>query len=178
MLMEYLDRVGPGFIARRQTTFCDLALDDGGRFRVHFIDKREFHLKTERFSTVRLVDQHPLLVDYTDQWVKLSFRGVPTDPDRTVADIEAAVADASHGWRSARLYLNTCIAPIHLLRSGAGVIWIGPDKYGEKVRALLEACGLSVQRFELSRTPKSCRVALFGGSYVVARDFRLDPIDP
>jgi hypothetical protein len=175
--MERLDRIGPGFIARRQATFCDLDLDDGRCLRVHFIDKLESRLKAERFFTVRLVDQHPLLVEYTDQWVELSFKGVPTDPDRIVAGIEDAVADASHGWRSAHLYLNTSIAPVHLLQTDGGIIWVGPDVHALNVQPVLEAGGLSVQRFNLGRRPKSCKVALFGQSYVVARDFRVDPID-
>ena len=176
-LIPILQNRGSGTITTRQTTFWNLAFDDGRRARLHFLDKVEFVFDTERFKAFQVLDHHPLLADYSAGWVQLSFTGQPHQPEAVAAMIDATVRAASDGWRTASRYLNPFLPVTTLLRSGRGIIWDGPESYGTKVAAVLQGSGVLIQQFPGKRAPIASRVAMLDRSYVIARDFRLEVRD-
>jgi hypothetical protein len=167
---------GAGRIAVRQTTFMELALDDGSGFRLDFEDKREFLWRgadVRHFERGEVLVEHPLLVDYSDPLVWLEFYGRPANPTAIVSGAREVVAARSKGWRTADRYFNPYVPPERLLEFERGIFWGGPALYSHPVADLLEKAGTTVRRRSREGLPGGFKVAVFGRSYVIARNFRI-----
>lgn len=165
----------PGIITNRQTTRWDLQFDKGTKLRVHFEGKMESQFQSSRFENAMVYSQHPLLVEYLEPWVELSFKGIPPDPQAVAAAVEAMVEGMSQGWRASRRYVNAQLPFDDLLRAGGGVLWVGPASYGMAAASILQQAGVWVGKQARTRVAVKPEVLVLDRSYVVANSFRIEP---
>lgn len=162
---------GPGTIVRRQTTYWEARAATGALYRAHFRDKAEATVVAPEYAGVELLSRHPLLVDHTESWQSVYFRGTPLHP-RALADrLGAVVQAASDGWRDLSTYAGRPHDVERFLRAGYGCLMRAPRSVCAVVAAALEDAGISTSILADARAPQALRVLLFGRSYVIANRF-------
>jgi len=163
----------PGHVIRRQTTYCTVETAMREQWRIHFLDKIEFGFTESFFSELALSDNHPLLAQYTEPWLELYFLGTPNKPDVVTSAVEAAVVEATQGWHSFKAYVN----PAAPLSSGYGSLMRAPQTAIRAVEAVLAKSGVKTKTIDCARPSHSYRVLLLDRSFVIAKDFRFEPLE-
>lgn len=165
--------LGAGTIIHRQTTYLDLRAWTGRTCRVHFRDKVEFAFRELDYPSVVLVDNHPLLMDYTQPSCVLYIAGERSERSGVVAQIAQAIHDATQGWRALADYTHHAHAD-SLVRDGYGLFMNGPRHICEVVAGVLEAADLRCSILGRATETSENRVLLLGESYVIAREFAFE----
>ncbi|MGJ3239486.1 MAG: hypothetical protein ACFE0Q_12320 [Anaerolineae bacterium] len=134
-------------------------------------------------NDVRVVDEHPLLYEYTTSPTAVFFRGTVDSPDTVVMDIAQAHATTFYPWRHFPQYLNMEQALSTLFESGGGLLGQMPAPLAERVVTILTHHGLEHKTAEgqpyikqhdnpgLLQTP--LQALLLGESYCVAYGFSI-----
>lgn len=168
-----VDVRGPGTITVRQTTFIEVVLDRGGKYRIHFEDKKEFALTPGAYAAITLEAAHPLLVDYLQPWASLYISAIASDVEAVAKNMESAVAGFSDGWRSLNGYANGSAR--ELLGGGHGLLLHGPVPACELAAQILER---HVPRHTMLQGHAALApdhvVLVLGRSYVVAGAFSFE----
>ena len=157
-------------MVKRQTTFWDL-LGPSKETRIHFIEKQEFAYVEESFVSWRVLEQHPLLIDYEYPWLKIFIRG---KSDATIS-LEAELRDAvaKYSPRPSGVYFNE-LGLDHILESGDGLIFDGPEPIAKNVMSILSKYELNNRSFPSREPMGPMKLLEAGNSYVIARDFRYE----
>lgn len=165
--------LGAGTIIRRQTTYLDLCARTGRSCRVHYRDKVEFAFRELDYPSIVLVDDHPLLMDYTEPGCALYIAGERSERRGIVARIEQVIHDATQGWRALRDYRH--LAAVHdLVRDGYGLFMNGPQPLCQAVAEVLEAADLRCSMLAGAAPRTENRALILGESYVIAREFAFE----
>lgn len=163
----------PGQVIRRQTTYWTVETAMGGRWRIHFLDKVEFGFTLSPYSNITVSDNHPLLAQYTEPWFELYFLGTPNRPDVVTSAVAAAVVGATKDWRRFEEYVN----PAAPLSSGYGSLMRAPQTVIRAVEEVLANSGVKTKTIDCARQTHPYRVLLLDRSFVIAEDFRFEPLD-
>jgi hypothetical protein len=165
--------LGAGTITRRQTTYLDLRARAGPACRVHFRDKVELAIGELDYPSVVLVDDHPLLTDYTEPGCALYIAGEQSERRGVVAQVERVIRDATQGWRALRDYRR--LAEVHdVVRAGHGLFMNGPQPVCQAVAEVLEAADLRCSTLAGAAPRGVYRALILGRSYVIARTFAFE----
>ena len=162
-----------GSIIRRQSTFWEVELPDSDLYRIHFLGKYEFHFLGEEFYGLALHEEHPLLMDYFEEWQDMYFSSAVPHPDPLIEKLSKAVREITDNWRSLERYLNTQLDARSLLQSGNGRLLAGP---GTMVRALvpiIKEYGVTPSILKGRPASGTPRVLMLGSNFVVADTFRV-----
>jgi hypothetical protein len=92
-------------ISIRQTTFWEFTAAHRTS-RVHFHGKSEWHYSQELVPAFNVVEEHPLLLDYSAPWSGLYVSEAASDSATIVASIGGAARTLINDWRPASHYLN------------------------------------------------------------------------
>ncbi|MBX3321036.1 MAG: hypothetical protein KF890_14225 [Nitrospira sp.] len=163
----------PGQVIRRQTTSWTIKTASGERWRIHFLNKVEFGFSESPYSTLTVSDNHPLLAQYSEPWFELYFLGIPNDPEVVTTAMASAVAEATEGWRRFDNYVNRS-AP---LSGGYGSLMRAPQTVIQAVEAVLANTGAKTKTIDCTRPAYSYQVLLLDKSFVIAEDFRFEPLE-
>lgn len=134
-------------------------------------------------NEVKILEDHPLLYEFTTSPTAVFFRGTAENPDAVVMDIAQAHATTFYPWRHFPQYLNMEQALSTLLESGGGLLGQMPAPLAEKVVKVLEHHGLEHKTAEgepyikLHDNPAllqtALKVLLLGGSYFISYGFSI-----
>jgi len=136
-------------------------------------------------SDVRLLDDHPLLWQYTQDPTALFFKGQPQDPAALTLDIAQTHAITFQMWRHFPDYLNVSQPLETLLRSGGGLLGQMPRPFADRLQPVLERHGLETKAVygtaEVKQAPGPLRdqplqVLLIGDSYCIGYAFSFDEV--
>ncbi|HEU5408455.1 MAG TPA: hypothetical protein VFU48_11855, partial [Nitrospira sp.] len=163
----------PGQVIRRQTTYWTVETAMGERWRIHFLDKVEFGFTQSSYSNLTLLDNHPLLTQYTEPWFELYFLGAPTPPDTVTSAVAGAVVEATEGWRRYEDYVN----PAAPLSSGYGLLMRAPQTVIQSAETVLAKNGVKTKKIDCARVGHPYRILLFDKSFVIAEEFRFEPLE-
>src|SRR5690349_5520705 len=95
-----LDENIHGLIIQRQTTFLTLRDTMSGEvYRVDYVGKKEWSLDEEQFNGVQILETHPLLEQYNQEWMTIYLAGSATDPYRMIGRIQETLLDHFKSWR-------------------------------------------------------------------------------
>lgn len=159
-------------ITRRQTTFWDLR-HDGRLERIHFLGKEEFAFVEPGATSLSIVEEHAVLIDYKFAWESIYIAGPVAAPDQFIGHLMQAIEAQVEGWRSAAGYFNTFGAE-RILRKGYGQLCAAPIPIAETCCAILNATGVRFTSLpeRPSRWPRQALIV--GMNYVVAKSFRVE----
>lgn len=99
-------------------------------------------------NDIQLLDEHPLLHEYTTKPTAVFFRGTPQNPESVVMDIAQAHATTFFPWRHFPQYLNTDQPLGSLFESGGGLIGQMPAPLAERVIKILQHHNLEYKTAE------------------------------
>ena len=134
-------------------------------------------------NDIQIVDEHPLLYEYTSKPTAVFFRGTVDNPDSVVMDIAQAHATTFYPWRHFPQYLNMEQSLGALFEAGGGLLGQMPAPLAEKILKVLEHHGLEHKIAEgepyikLHDNPallqSTLKVLLFGSSYFISYGFSI-----
>jgi hypothetical protein len=165
------DFSGSGRVARRQTTYWELQTEASGLIRVHSRHKQEARYTSAEYDRVAIVDEHPLLLAYRQQWASVYVNDAKRCGAGFLGDLSARVSLATGGWRTAEEYL--ALGGNGVLRDGYGLLMCAPEPIAALAADTLQAFGAapSVVLQHVPK-PKPLRALLLGENFVVAEAFR------
>lgn len=167
-----------GRITRRQTTFWEVVLADSGPHRIHFQGKHEFLFHGEEFRGFAVYDDHPLLMDYVEEWRNVYVASAVQNTEPLISRLSQTVAGLTENWRSVHRYLNSGFDTRALLQSGNGLLLAGPRTIADGVSPLLAEYGVVTSILKGRPARGSPRVLIMGSSFVVAESFEVKARPP
>jgi hypothetical protein len=159
-------------ISSRQTTFWDFT-DEHRTSRVHFMGKSEWHYSQGIIPAFSVVDEHPLLLDYTARWSGLYVSTAARDSAMIVASIGGAASALVNGWRPASHYLNGGYAHA-VLEEGFGLLLHAPQPIVEAAKSILEHHEVRYSEVPLHGPREPMRALIAGANWVIADRFRIE----
>jgi hypothetical protein len=181
LLPDLLARCPSAAITFLQATYVELATS-GGMYRVDFIAKAEFRLRKGTEGPLAHFVAHPLLYDHNEPKLTLRLGSKPTDPEALIEALEQCVTQWTHGWRTWRSYtFQQRAVPRSSIRKGQGTLLQSvPLSLAREVLTICHQQGVALHYFEpekdLPPVERSFSVLFIGNNYVVARDFRVQPL--
>jgi hypothetical protein len=163
----------PTLITRRQTTFWDL-LDAERASRVHFKGKKDFRIAEDEVASVQVVSEHPLLLDYKENYVSIYVAGVGGNPSAILVKLQEALLAATSRWRDANTYLNT--ASDAVLTDGYGMLFRGPQSLGNVVMEILSKARVAHTVLPSGGPTVPVQVLVAGENWVIAEEFHFEEL--
>ena len=163
-------------ILRAQTTFWELR-DASGVRRITFVGKEEWHLDWKPADSFAILDEHPLLLDYTEPWSSIFISGTHPSPEVVAEDLRHIIATMLAGWRQPSTYLTKTDAA-RMLHEGYGLLLSAPQSVSAAASSLLGSAGIPHRVLATRWAAGAHRLLLIGSSFVVARDFRVAAASP
>jgi hypothetical protein len=172
------ERGATGHLLQRQTTRLDIECDSLGEtagqgYRIHLRGKRDIQLTSEWFRSFRLLEQHPLLLEYTDPGGTLYLASKIEDTGPLITEMRAATEDIFGGWRPLDYFLNPEVSFEELLSKSYGSLLSGPKPLTDRVLKVAERHRLALTFHPSSRsgTTAAPKVLLMDRSFIIADRF-------
>lgn len=169
ILHDQFRRGATGELTRIQTTFIEIVVEQT-TYRIDFRGKREFSAKAGAFSSLEILELHPLLLDYTEPMASLYFAAAPSNPETLLADLRAAVETIFNGWRDLKRYLNPLPSET-LLGSQGGMLLRGPLSLVRQARLVVEAHRMRPSVMEGKALAVNSQLLLLDSHFVIAEQF-------
>lgn len=187
-LIEYFNSDARGEIVKTQTTYLEIVCLFAPEFalfrkyRIHYCGKREFSIAKGEFTTLLLLDNHPLLLEYTEPFVPVQLISAVSDKQLFRKQLESEINQVFGGWRSVEEYN---FMPLDkFLEEDYGILMEAPKTFAEAVMKAAQRSGVKLalnERYKLDERYKqkgnSPRVLFFDESYIIADDFRVEHLD-
>src|SRR6188508_3071458 len=94
-------------VLRKQTTYVDVAVAvERKSYRINYRGKREFQFVVDRFDTISVHAEHPLLMEYLEPSVPVHLASPVVDKERFRELLEDITNEAFGKWRPLERYLN------------------------------------------------------------------------
>jgi hypothetical protein len=178
-LINHFASGATGEIVKTQTTYLDAVCffqpetDLPQKYRVHYRGKREFSIETVKFSSLQLLNKHPLLLQYTEPIVAVQLVSSVSDKQLFRENLESAIHQVFGTWRSIEEYN---FMPLNeFLKESYGILMEAPKSFAEAAIQEGERSGVELTMLERYEPKGICpQVLLFDESYVIADDFRLE----
>lgn len=134
-------------------------------------------------NNVQILEEHPLLYEYTSKPTALFFRGESQNPDEVTMDLMQAHATTFYPWRHFPQYLNMEQPLLEMVKAGGGLIGQMPAPLAQSMIKVLEHHRLEYKTAEgepyikLHDNPALLQMALqvliFGQSYFISYGFSI-----
>jgi hypothetical protein len=177
LLMAQMDSVPETVQFFVSTTRYDEAaqgLRDQGNYVIRAISVQEHRVSVGLFSSMRVVDDHPLLHQYNATPAGLFFRGQPDNANELVLDLFQAYASTYGPWRQMPTYLNTAKPLVELLQDGGGLLGEMPLPLAERMAKALEHHELETNIIKGKIEDPPMQLMLLDHSYIIAMSFSVD----
>ncbi|WP_144456751.1 hypothetical protein [Niallia taxi] len=168
--------------------FIELAQDEDAiiqKWQVTCDGVQEYNLRYLEFDSIDLLDNHCLLWDYNKQTANLFFQGETTNIKGVIADLFLRHQHLTEGLIPFVQYINTykeghAFGDLEwLLSAKQGLFADGPAELMQVYEEVLNIYGLKTSLLPSDVNPpcSECKIFLFGGSYIIARDFNEVKLD-
>lgn len=159
---------GAGVIAARKSASWTLQLDSGQCVQVRFADLREAHVAERRFTSVELLDVHPVLNRHHENWASIFLASATTKGVAIAQECDEALRAATRGFRS-----SECSLAESLFASGHGLLMEGPESEVHVVKGVLDQNGVEASVVPRQRGHAGMRAVVLERSFVVAGAFQI-----
>ncbi len=170
-----------GVIAEATETWWRLRPARGPEVTVTFVDPLETRFVESGFSNIAVVEEHPVLQQYQEEWAGLYVSGAQAAAGAISECLSAQVEAATGGWRTVSEYAASGVD--QLFTYGIGLLIEAPRRVVEAASLALVEFGVgtdvvpihgSPHRLEGRNNPKP-KALIMGRNFVVARSFRFQP---
>ncbi len=181
-LIKHFESGATGEIVKTQTTYLDAVCSfrsescSPQKFRVHFRGKREFLLGKGGFTRLRLLDKHPLLLDYTEPHIAVQLISTVNEKQLFREELALAADKIFDGWRSVEDYN---FMPLdEFLEGSYGILMVAPKPFAEAVMQAAERSGVKLRVSEEYPSKGNVPLVLLLDEWcVVADDFKVERVD-
>ena len=158
-------------VLRKQTTYFDFAMN-GETYRINYHGKREFQLVQNRFDSISLHAEHPLLMDYLEPSVPVHLASAVDDKTRFRGLLEEAAVKVFEGWRSLDRYLNLPLETF--LEKPYGLLMTAPRTFAELVAGSARSMGVRLFLHEGCTRSDNPKVLIMDSDFVIANEFGVE----
>ncbi len=168
--------MGAGQITSHQPMYWELLPTGAAKYRVYFEDGTETLLDGHTYSRMELIDKHPILEHYAQDWAMLDIGSAPADPVRVASRLTAALEEHTGGWRHFSQYSN---GPAEQLLAGSyGLLMRAPRTYVDLALEILRQEKVRCSAIADQRARLGYRALILNRSYVIARRFGFEVRNP
>jgi hypothetical protein len=167
-------------IIKTQTTYLDIVCSHpedslwGATYRIHFRGKRDFLLEKGIFTSFVLLDEHPLLLEYTEPHKDIYLSSRVPDKQKFISDLEDAARIKFEGWRSLARYVNPQMRLSELLDKSYGLLMSTPISFAEMIMNVAEENNVELNVLSGMMAQGKPQVLLMDRYYVVADSFHAE----
>lgn len=175
-LSQLIDRVkrgSGGVVIRKQTTYVDVAANSE-TFRINYRGKREFHLAGDRFVSISVHAEHPLLMDYLEPMVPVHLASHVDNKEKFRELLEAELSEVFGKWRSLDRYLNLPLE--RFLEKSYGLLMTAPESFARLAVTRAEEIGVQLILHKGYKEKGQPKVILMDDNFVIADEFRAESL--
>ncbi len=164
-----------------QATFLVLKVENQ-LFQFDFWDKKAFKLKKGTFETLYYWDNHPLLMDYNENWLTTYLNSKPEQVDDFINDFKNVIDEMTQGWRQWTHYIEnkhihfTVDTFVNNVKQGHGVLLNAPFSITQKVLTVCAKHHAATKTFGKEFQSDDFKLLLIGNNYVIAKAFRVQNV--
>lgn len=172
----------PAKLEARQATFIIVQVA-GQRFRIDFVQKREFNLLKDAAGVLAHYTAHPLLLNYNDGHRTTYICSPAADPKAVLNDIKSGVIEVVQQWRDWRSYFflvepeDAVSLTFQNLASGSGILSEAPISVTNQIVAACANHNVLLTVFGTSNPTPKYSLLFLDTSYVIAQSFRVRLLD-
>ena len=146
-------------------------------FRFDLVNKKEFDLTKGERSKLEYFENHPLLIDYSENSVTTFINSKPENPDAFIKDLEKSINEITLGWRNWKNYVTednffTFETFKKNVSDGNGKLLHAPFSITENVLKVCDNHRVSAKTFGNELKRENFKLIIIGKSYVIAKDFK------
>ncbi len=166
--IEMANACSGNIVLRKQTTFVDVAVNRD-TYRINYHGKREFLLGIDRFDSISVHTEHPLLMDYLEPNVPVHLASKVDDKSRFREVLEETTTKVFGGWRSYERYLNLPLETF--LEKPYGLLMTAPKTFAEFLANSAGDIGVRLILHKGHRPNGNPKVLIIDADYVIADEF-------
>ncbi len=168
-----------GYISSIESTYMGVSFiyetdhwddhDKRVRFKIDCEGVAESTLNLDAGGSFQILDEHPVLEEYTGDSGSLFFSSKPDNPNEIIGLLYSAHLLYFGEWRKLSKYLNTNVSSVELLNSGNGLLATAPIKV---LKVYKEAVSdyLKVNIVKSHANYSGYRILLVEDTYIVCKN--------
>lgn len=173
---------GGGEVRVAQTTFLELDCNKGegmSRLRIHYKGKQEANVKPTLFERLQFLDEHPLLIQYTEPSETIYLSSRVNDKQKFISLLEEAARKHFNGWRTVYSYVNPGFTQRldEFLDGGFGILMDAPKSFTDRVLSIAELAGVDLHIRSGTAPCSKMQLLLMDEHFVIAEDFTIERIN-
>lgn len=162
-------------IENSQSTFVILKNEEN-IFRFDLLDKREFYIKNGIQAELKYFEDHPLLIDYSENSITVFINSKPEKADEFITEIEKAVNEITLGWRNWKNYMNDGAffkyeTFLKNIKDGNGKLIEAPFSIAQNVLKVCDKYKVSAKAINNQIHRKKYKLIMIDDNYIIAKDF-------
>jgi len=151
---------------------CDQKL-----YRFDIFGKQEFELKKGTIGEFKYFENHPLLINYSENIIVTFINSKPSDSQKFVEDLQNSVNEITKGWRDWKDYITddsfyTFETFLKNVNDGSGKLIAAPFSIIQNVLKVCEKHNVSVKAFDNQLKRENYELITIGQNYVIAKEFK------
>jgi len=163
-------------IENYQSTFLLLEFEQN-LLRFDFINKKEFNLETGEQNKLQYFENHPLLIDYSENLITTFINSKPHNPEIFVKDFENAINEVTLGWRSWKNYVTednffTFETFKKNIAEGSGKLLYAPFSITQNIIGVCKKHNVAITIFDNELKRENFKLIVIGKSYLIAKEFK------
>jgi hypothetical protein len=165
-------------IENYQSTFIVLNVDNQ-MLRFDFIKKVEFNLNKGTTGKLKYFENHPLLIDYNENFIETFINSKPENVDLFIDDIKSAIDSKTLGWRNWKDYFLergffSFENFVKNIKEGSGKLLKAPFSITQNVIKVCDKHNVKTKSFENVLKKNNYILILIENDYVIAKEFKLN----
>ena len=159
-----------------QSTFIVLNVE-GEILRFDFIKKVEFRLNKGTFGKLKYFENHPLLIDYNENFVETFINSKPEKSEKFIEDIKLAIEKQTLGWRNWKDYvIDTNLFKyetfVKNINDGSGKLLKAPFLITQSVIKVCEMHNVKTKSFGSELKTENYKLIAIESDFVIAKEFK------
>lgn len=165
-------------IENYQATFIILNVD-GEIIRFDFIKKVEFRLNKGTTGKLKYFENHPLLIDYNENFVETYINSKPENSEKFIEEIKVTIDKKTLGWRNWKDYFVdgdffTYENFVKNINDGSGRFLKAPFLINQDVIKVCEKYNVKTKSFENELKTENYKLIIIENDFVIAKEFKLN----
>jgi hypothetical protein len=161
-----------------QSTFIVLNVE-GEMLRFDFKKKVEFRLNIGTVGKLQYFQNHPLLIDYNENFVETFINSKPESPEKFIEEIKLAIDEKTLGWRSWKNYivdgsLFKLENFIKNVNDGNGRLLKAPFLISQSVIKVCEKHKVKTNSFGSNLKTEKYKLITIENDFIIAQEFKLN----
>jgi len=161
-----------------QSTFIVLNVD-GELLRFDFKKKVEFRLNKGTVGKLKYFENHPLLIDYNENFVETFINSKPENSEKFTEEIKNAIDEKTLGWRNWKDYVvdGSFFQYENFVKNindGNGRLLKAPYLITQSLIQVCEKHNVKIKSFGSELKTENYKLIIIENDFVIAKEFQIN----